>query len=296
MTLESDPAMPGGLMTSGCFIESSQDDHVEMRAALLARGAVLPEPEVAAVTGSSLAAVGDGILEQLSSGGLAVAQLDTLPDDEEFLEFGARLGRPMPELDPTVQPFVEHGVLLNLRTAHGRFALPELQPFSTDPLTLHSESSGRPLAEQPRYIVLLCCDPGPDPAATQTALVPMAAVDRKLDDADRHLLRHLRYATDSGVPCIARNQAGRTAFSFRDFAGSALRWTADVDVDPDEFNAAVRRLLRAMYEPAGSTGVHWRPRMLVVIDNSSFFHGRTAGPVEPSAHQRHLRRLRITAA
>ena len=58
-----------------------------------------------------------------------------------------------------------------LRSSDSRFT-----PFTPGPLTLHTEGSRRPAEQQPRYIVLMCLDPGAAGDSSQTILTPIEQV------------------------------------------------------------------------------------------------------------------------
>jgi hypothetical protein len=279
----------------GSFVEQPSHAHVRLRHELLDGGQVLPPPPSVSARSADFVDVVQGVvLEGLRRQGLAVIQWDEPLSNDQFLSLGSLLGTPIPETDLAVMPYVERGVILNLVSAHERTADVSLQPFATNYLTLHTESSGRPADQQPRYIVLLCDDPGDSATSAQTVLVPMAKVERLLSPARLARLRRTRYRNTPGSPPIVRELDGRLVFSFRDFVGDTLEWaTAGDDAGPGDVNDAFAGLLASMYgTPA--MGVHWTSRLLVVIDNTFFFHGRTAGAggVNP-ARRRHLRRLRI---
>jgi hypothetical protein len=184
-------------------------------------------------------------------------------------------------------------VVLNLRDVHGATGDVALQPFSRGPLTLHSEGSGRPVADQPRYLVLMCLHPGGSAVAAQTALVPMAAVAAALDERSLAVLTRTRYRASIAGPAIARTLGGRVVFSFRDFAGQQLEWAHTGDADAAEVAGVLRGLLACLYRPDPATGVHWAPGLLVVLDNRRWFHGRTAAPAGAAPGGRHLKRLRL---
>jgi alpha-ketoglutarate-dependent taurine dioxygenase len=265
----------------GAFCETETDPHVRRRRQLLERGGPLPAPPL--VLSPEL------LLEELTRRGLVVVRLDEPLANHQLLALGATLGIAMVETDPVVQPYVEQECILNLVNEHGKTEDVSLQPFAANPLTLHSEGSGRSPAEQPRFIVLLCCRPGAADAA-RTVLVPMAEVARRLSSEHRDVLASTRYRHNRKGPWICRLVDGRAVFSFRDFASQRLEWHHAGDRSPAEVNAAIRALLAAMYEPGIATAVAWEHGLLVVIDNTFFFHGRTAGA---SAGARHLKRLRL---
>lgn len=285
-------------MIIGPYTERPTDRHVRDRSALLSGDQVPPPPPVEPMPAvarrfpeepSALTAV-------LEDRGLALVALDEPLSNERFLVLGDLLGDALPETDPAVQPYVEDRVILNLRSEHGQTDDASLQPFATNFLTLHTESSGRRAEDQPRYIVLMCCDPGDAPTRALTVLVPMAAVDGRLTARDRAILARTYYARNADGPPILRERAGRSVFSFRDFRGQPLDWTyAGDDADEAEVNGAIAQLLAAMYASGAAFAVRWTPAMLVILDNTFFFHAKTAGAATPTGRARHLKRLRVLA-
>lgn len=280
-------------MRTGTFLERDDHAHVPLRRAMLDSSAILPMPlgVVPAPGAPRPSDVADAVAKGLREQGAGLVQLDEPLSDADFVEFGAALGTATEETDPAVQPFVTDKVILNLVNRHERTADVALQPFAENSLSLHSEGSGRPLHEQPRYIVLMCCSPGADPTSAQTVLIPMADVLDRLTPRQREVLSRTRYAHLPAGQTILREHGAGWAFSFRDFLGDALNWVNDADDEPGEVDEAIRALLAAMYQP-GALGVHWSRGLLVVIDNARFFHGRTAGVTSP-LRPRHLKRLRI---
>lgn len=281
------------LQTVGRYVEAPGDPHLPAREQLLASDAPpLPAAEPVRVSAQDAAVE---CRRQLAATGLASVLLDEPMTDADYIEFGALIGTAMPETDPAVQGFVVDGVVLNVRSDHGATADVSLQPFATSYLTLHSESSGRPLHQQPRYISLMCCDPGEDEAASQTVLVPMAAVAAALSGDALRVLTGTRYRVNGEVPTIARYEGGRPVFSFRDFFGQPLDWESAAAAEVGEVNQALRDLLAAMYECAETVGTQWKPGLLVVLDNTVFFHGKRAGGGIRPRRPRHLKRLRLLA-
>ncbi len=282
----------------GSFVEQPSHVHVQLRHDLLEGRTVLPAPPSVQARSADFLDVMEGVArEDLRRRGLAVIQWDEPLSNAQFLALGSLLGTPIPETDPTVMPFVEQGVILNLVSTHERTTDVGLQPFATNYLTLHTESSGRPADQQPRYIVLLCDDSGNSATSAQTVLVPMVEVGRLLSAARLELLRRTSYRNAAGSPPIVRELDGRLVFSFRDFVRDTLEWTTTVDESgPGEVNDAFAELLASVYG-ASAMGVHWTRGLLVVIDNTFYFHGRTAGAGGVNLERRrHLRRLRIRCA
>ncbi|HUQ54088.1 TauD/TfdA family dioxygenase [Lentzea sp.] len=280
-------------MRTGVFAEKESHVHVASRQLLLDSSETLPEPlgGVVATAGGKPGEVAGVVQASLRQHGAAVVELEGILSDDDFRAFGAHLGNAMPETDPAVQPFVTDGVILNLVTRHAHTADTSLQPFAENSLSLHAEGSGRTAGQQPRYIVLMCQDPGADPASAQTVLVPMSDVHQRLSPEHRAVLSRTRYAHLPAGETILRELDGRPVFAFRDFLHDKLEWVNEGDDSDDAVDQALQALLAGMYT-TGATGVHWRRGLLVVIDNTYFFHGRTAGVSSP-AHPRHLKRLRL---
>jgi hypothetical protein len=283
-------------VTYGSFRASPSDPHIARREALLSN-ATRPHSPTTRFAEGGLAGTGalhHEITEQLWSQGLAVVQLDEPLPRHRFTELGEFLGTAIPEKDPAVQPYVQEGIVLNLRSRQAPTKDVSLQPFARNSLSLHSESSGAGVAKQPRYIVLMCVAPGDGTGHAQTVLVPMREVARWLSPSTLELLSRTGYRDSPEAPAIARHVDDRWVFSYRDFLDQELRWThSRPDTDPETVNAALRELLAAMYAPGETIGVRWRRGLLVVIDNTYHFHGRTAGTEAPPGQERHLQRLRI---
>lgn len=280
----------------GAFLQRSDHPFVGLRRAMLEGGrhyeAPLPSHPAQDMDPVSLARLMRG---QLRSHGVGLLELDRCLTNDEFRAFGDQLGCPQPERAPEVQARVDDGVILNLVTELAATADPARQPFAANSLSLHSESSGVPVAAQPRYIALLCVSPGPDPRAGQTIVVSMEQVRQSLPDSARGLLARTHYDGQAGVPAILRSERGRPVFSIRDFQDAPLHWISQPPGSVLDVEDALIELYTAMYRgPAYSFS--WRPGLLAVIDNTRHFHGRTRGPAPRGPARRHLKRLRIIAS
>lgn len=287
-------------MLVGSFQERADDVHVACRNALLSSHRVYPQPDIPIAQIASttpLQSVVELTRSSLERDGLALMQFEALPSHEQFKLLGEGIGTLMPETDPSVQPFVDESVILNLISVHSHDQDTTLQPFSTDFLSLHTECSGRTLAEQPRYLMLLCLDTGDDATRAQTVLIPMTAVASGISARGLQLLQTTRYRHCVDGPMIARSTANGPAFSFRDFQSNRLDWINEDDgvTDDEEVQVAIRDLLSSMYDTGQTQGIHWQRGLLFVFDNFRFFHGRTSGAVVPTKRKRHLIRLRITS-
>ena len=290
----------GDTVLEGSFQERANDFHVIRRNALLSSHRAYPQPGVTIAQIASTAPLQSVVKlarSSLERDGLALMQFETLPSHKQFKMLGEGIGTLMPETDPSVQKFVDDSVILNLVSVHSHHQDTALQPFSTDFLSLHTECSARILAEQPRYLMLLCLDAGDDATRAQTVLVPMSAVASGISERALQLLQTTRYRHCLDGPMIARSTANGPAFSFRDFRSNQLDWINNHDnvVNEEEVQEAIRALLSSMYDTGQTQGIHWQRGLLVVFDNFRFFHGRTSGAVVPSERKRHLIRLRITS-
>lgn len=277
----------------GRFIELNDHPHIALRADLLRSRElpVLAPPEQELDIGT--AAATEEVLQQLSaSEGCGLFKLASRPPNAGLIDFGKQLGQPMEERSSDVAEFVEQRVLLNVVDRFDAAAPVALQPFSSAALTLHSESSGNPLAWQPRFILLHCVDPGAGVGQAATVLVSMRAVAAALNDAELGLLSQTRYQRCEEGPNIARQGPHGWIFSFRDFGTEPLDWAcADRAADPDQVNAAIAALLAALYS-AESCALEWQPGLMVVIDNQRWFHGRRYSS-RRGGDGRWLQRLRI---
>jgi len=281
----------------GVFLEQPTDPHVQLRSTLLGWNALLPSPPAIRSNGSQSAEHlirGCGLLDRLAQFGLCVLERDEPMTDREFIRLGSLLGNILPETDPSVQPHVDEQVILNVVSVHSDTNDVTRQPFAVNSLSLHTESSGRPLSHQPRYIVLMCVEPG-EATAARTVLVPMTSVENMLSSEAIEVLTGTRYHRQ-GVPYLVRNVGNRRVFSFRDFVQEPLHWTHDRGAEDQTaiVNCALRELLAGMYSATDARAITWKTGLLVVIDNTYFFHGRAAAAgVAGLQRRRHLKRLRI---
>jgi alpha-ketoglutarate-dependent taurine dioxygenase len=279
------------------FLESPTDEHVRLRRILLESGRVLPSavPEPLRVRASQFP---DGLSadqwQVLRESGVLVFHLNEPLSDDRFLALGETLGTAMPETAAAVTPYVERGVILNIINEHTETPNTDIQPFATSALTLHTEGSGRRFEDQPRYLILMCLRPG-GAAGAQTVLIPMTAVERRMRREGLVALSRTRYRNSAVGTWIVRDMSTRCVFSFRDFHSQTLTWTHEGPiVDPDVVNAYIRELLASMYSTDQAVGIHWSVGLLIILDNTFFFHGRTAA-LTTATRSRHLKRLRILA-
>jgi len=284
----------------GSFVEGPRDSHVPLRQALLTGQAPLAPASCAPIVWSA-ASASDGaamLKARASAVGYALAHIEGEFDDDALLALARRLGRPNVEHDAAVLPFTSRRVILNVRATSRPTDDVALQPFSTGALSMHTESSRRPLAGQPRYLLFSCCHPGGAHTAAQTVLLPMAEVAARLDADSRRVLRRLRYGGVPGAAPILRERKGQSIFSFRDFETQSLAWVYDSAEDDDEdvgraaVASSLRSLLHSLYS-APATAVSWQAGLLLLIDNRQVFHGRTAAGQELEAPFRHLKRVRL---
>jgi alpha-ketoglutarate-dependent taurine dioxygenase len=279
------------------FIESVNDSHTRRREEVLNQSTWYSEPpsvpsvEARAAEAASVTA---DIRTALAKLGLVKVLFDRPLSAPEFASFATGFGTPMPETSPSVQPFVEGQVVLNLITERPATDDIDLQPFAESPLTLHTESSMRPVEQQPHYLLLQCISAPATGAGGQTVVISNEDVASQLKEQTLEVLAGCTYANSvDGTPFL-RYEEGRPVFSFRDFGSSPfdVRYAGDREgVSGEEVREAIHSLLRAMYSAPRVAGIHWRPNVLVVVDNFRTFHGRTRGHL--LAGRRHLQRIRV---
>jgi hypothetical protein len=281
----------------GSFVERNCDTHLGLREALLGGSRTAPTIGDAApfcARDVFVAEFGRSFRRELDESGLVCVRLDEPFDVHSFAAFGRQLGMPIAETDPAVLPRTEHGCVLNIASEYAATEDVARQPFATGYLTLHTESSGHEIPRQPRYIVLMCCEPGDAEAAALTVLVPMAGVVAQMAPAHVATLAATRYRLTEGSPAILREVGARRVFSFRDFQRDPLEWLhAGQERDEEAVNAAFRGLLTAMYS-APAMALAWARGMLAIIDNQFFFHGKTSAR-GVAAPPRRLQRIRVRA-
>lgn len=233
----------------------------------------------------------DLLADGLDTDGLGLAHVRDPLDVDDFLALGHRFGRPLEETDPAVAPFVQRSTVLSL---HDRVRSDEdrLAPFTPRPLTLHTEGSRRPSAQQPRYIILMCVDPGVAGDSAQTILVPIPRIVDRLTADDLATLSNVREVVVPGTAPFVHVADDRPRLSFRDLGEDFYQ--LESNADKATTLRALERLVDACYSARPVSGTRWRRGDIVAIDNHRWMHGRT-GSSPASGSARHLQRLRIVA-
>ncbi|MFF2546243.1 TauD/TfdA family dioxygenase [Kitasatospora sp. NPDC058063] len=268
------------------LVPLDQDRLAPLRRAVLEPGTLHPAPA------APLLAPDPAVLAAAAAEtGVALAVLPRPLSPAEFCALGAELGEPMVESAPAVQSRVTAGRILNLVTELPATTDVDVQPFAAGSLLMHTESSARPPAEQPRHLLFQCLAAAHAPADGQTVVVPADAVADRLGPERVELLGRLRYR--GAAHSLARREGGRVVFSFRD-PGTAPLALDHTGAEPAaEVTAAVDDLCAAVYQSAHARSVPWRVGLLVLLDNHRVFHGRTRSTAVATG--RHLQRLRITS-
>ncbi|MFJ9742822.1 TauD/TfdA family dioxygenase [Streptomyces sp. NPDC101166] len=257
------------------------------RSRVLDPGHRYPFPAVPRRTGPGHALA--ELVPAASADGVAAVLLERPLPPEEFLTLGEALGHPVPETAPAVRHRVTAGRILDLVTDTPETADIDQQPFAAGRLLVHSESSARPLARQPRYLLFQCLSAAASPIDGQTIVIPFDRVADRLDPVVITLLTRLRYR--GARHALARVEEGRTVFSFRDPGPHPLVLDADPGVTAQDVRAAVTALCAAAHHTETVSAVPWQPGLLVLLDNHRAFHGRTRSSTQATG--RHLQRLRI---
>lgn len=279
---------------NGTFVESIADAHVELRATMLS-SRHHPSPDIPIINHPSASGLDPAfaLLEaSLTAHGLAIVQMDEPLSTEQFACYARRLGLLVPEHDEDVQPFVEQGDILHLRTRFGPTDRVGLQPFSSSPLSMHSESSGNALADQPRYLAFQCLEPGEFAYAPQTLLIDMATIVARLSPYNINILARTYYDSKRNSPPLLRYDGQRWVISFRDFQQQPLSWVHEGPTPAGDVLSAIRDLLACMYT-AQASAVRWARGMFMVFDNQRYMHARSKGHFVPDQQDRHLVRARI---
>jgi len=273
-------------------LQVSADLLSELHAPVLYPTAPLPEPpRPAGTSGGSWGELAAEVAVGLGRDGMCLVRLAEPLAMSDFIALGHALGEPLPENDPAIASYVEESVVLSLRD-NVRSEDDRLAPFTSKALTLHTEGSRRLVQQQPRFIVLMCLDPGAAGDGAQTILVPVAEIVGQLSDDTLAVLAATRETVVPGTPEIVRHEDGRVRLSFRDLGLET--YELESAYDENAVRAALEALVRACYSSRPVFGTRWRRGDLVVIDNRRWMHGRTSA--EPQAGPaRHLKRLRIVA-
>jgi hypothetical protein len=280
----------------GQFLESKDHPHVQLRGELLQSNTAASFSHPTIKLASDPSDNSRKILKYLEKGGgIARFSFSNNPLNSDLIAIARQLGTPMAERSNDVAEFVEDLFVLNVVDRFDHLAPVAMQPFSSAPLSIHTESSGNPISMQPRYILLYCVDQGQFSGGAATLGVSMADVAAKLSDHDISLLAQTRYSRCPPGSNILRFTAHGPTFSFRDFCQEALDWICEApSAKPEYVNNAIGALLKAMYS-ANSIAIHWQAGTIAVIDNWRFFHGRSAARHKPGSN-RWLKRIRILEA
>ncbi|NOQ71177.1 MAG: hypothetical protein GQ574_04185 [Crocinitomix sp.] len=236
-------------------------------------------------------------VESLKENGLLIIQLDKLLSSDTLLNVCSELGTPIAEnpTDEVLVPYIEKEVILNVisNNTNGNSAS---QPFTKRHLNLHTECSRRKVVDQPRYLAFMCCDEG-ELSSAQTVLVPMKEVFDKLSEKDKKILKNVRYSSDLQTPPFLRtDRENRNIFSIRDFYPDPMYWSFDDEnhaYTAADIHESIKILLSHMYSVENTSGITWKNGMLVIVDNTIFFHGKSASDQIDIEKTRHLKRLRI---
>jgi alpha-ketoglutarate-dependent taurine dioxygenase len=280
----------------GVFDPKAVPDLADLRRVRLGRTEWYPEPGFLAPLTMRADDLADGAWRGvLAEHGAVKIQLDRGLSTEEFMALGEGLGRLIPERAPAVQPFVEAGVVLNLRADLPDTSDVDLQPFAESFITLHTEGSLSALDVQPRYLVFGCLVPPEPGGGGQTLVLPVRPLVERLPAEVVRALLDTRLTDTAGVP-VLRRVGDRLVLCFRDRGEAPLPWEAASADSPGSVNAALASLLLAMYQAPDLAGIHWTARSLVILDNTAVVHGRSRVRPSSGAPHRHIQRLRVRAA
>jgi alpha-ketoglutarate-dependent taurine dioxygenase len=284
---------------SGVFVEQPFHRHVATREAALRRAEWLPQPELVqrfALAADDLERSMDPVVEAVRDAGIAKLELDRILTNDELVAFGRHFGDVMVHnTSPDLQRQIEGKHVFNLRQEHAATTRDyALSLISQNYLTMHSEVCVRSAPDQPRYIALLCLEPSPPDTGGQTVFTAMADVHARLTAVQAEILGEAHFTEFPVSPPILSWREGRPVFSFRDFGTDLMWWryVGDRALAEGEFNAAIKDLLAAIYDPALWFGISWRAAEVVIFDNWRFFHGRTLIQ-SVTDERRHFKNIKI---
>ncbi|SME99832.1 Taurine catabolism dioxygenase TauD, TfdA family [Pseudobacteriovorax antillogorgiicola] len=220
--------------------------------------------------------------------GVLLLNLDKPPSTHELIEFAQEWGSPIEELNPRVKDHVSQRYVLNIRNSLSSTKDFNLQPFSGDFITLHTESSASPDSLKPNYLMLYCKDSCSNNSA-YTLLRPVLDVLKNLSEATRGILSQLQYDYP-GTSCILEG----THLAFRDFYLQSMPWRyLGKDIrNPEIINQAIEELVFNMYRQ-DPFYLKWQKNLLLVIDNRRWMHGRTVLARSDKTNTRHLMRIKM---
>jgi alpha-ketoglutarate-dependent taurine dioxygenase len=285
----------------GIFVERGESDYAARRQAVLKRTSWYPSPDkinAQTVSAGDVLGCSAYVRNALRGTGLAWLELDRALTNKELVGLAEALGRPLKQPNPRTQPWVDEGVILNLRADHEETSDLEWGLlFSKNYVMLHTELAARPVNNQPQYIIFHCIEPPQQDTGGQTILISMENVRNALSKRQASIMSHTRQARYADAPRFLRCCGAREIFAFKDLGGQDVVWCYEGDdrtVTSHEVNNAIATLLDALYRPSGIVGFHWKRWALGIFDNTRYFHGRTFihGPSERPS--RHLRRVRIS--
>lgn len=278
------------------FIRIDKSTLKDLQRPLLFPSSPLPEPagfeEARKRPCANSATAAEALTEGIATHGIGFAHVTDPLDIEGFIALGCKFGTPLPESDPSIAPFVHESVVLSLQDDQ-RSEADQLTPFTPRPLTLHTEGSRRPTDQQPRFIILMCVDPGSAGDASQTVLVPIPAILAQLSEREIRTLSGMRETIAPGSPPLIRWTDKGPQLSFRDLGETCYELESAASEQTTE--RALSALVRACYLARPVNGTRWRRGDIVAIDNQRWMHGRTGATVN-GERPRHLQRMRIVAS
>ena len=284
----------------GVVREQPDEPHVARRQQVLRRERWYPAPPGTLPQDVAAADLVDAFARikiAVETHGVVLLRFDRLLTNPELISLASLLGTPQQQSDHRLGPYVEDGVILNLRADHVETAdLTWELLFAENYVMMHSELAGRLIPEQVRYLLFQCVAAPVRDEGGQTLLVPMAAVRAQLTDRQAAILRVTRHGGYRDPPMLLTTHEGRDVFAVKDAEGEDLPWRHDGDdrtVTADEVDAAVRALLGAIYHEPSTFGVPWEPLVLGVFDNTRFLHARTFSRRPVDGPARHLREIRV---
>lgn len=215
----------------------------------------------------------------LASDGIAYLRVKDAFTPTDFLEVATRFGDPLPELDPVARRNCILPEILQIAvTTPNKPSIYE-QPFSLEPISLHTEMSRALEHAQPRFLLFACRATPASNVSSGTLVVSQKEVISRLSKTAKSVLMQTRLASHEGAPNVIlkwSDEEGNVAqrLSFRDPLPAMLEYWIG-DGFHENVSAALVELLDVLYVRVPVRTVSWSTGTIAVLDNYRLLHGRT---------------------
>jgi alpha-ketoglutarate-dependent taurine dioxygenase len=245
-----------------------------------------PASDAVRATASDAARLGRIARDIAATSGLALVDVDRLLSPEELVRLASKFGTPIEEHDDAVRPFVLDRAVLRMEAAIDKPSV-DLQPFSSEWISFHSEGSRRPAVHRPTWLLFQCVSPPLVDRGGQTLLRRAADIVEALRPSSVEVLRETVLCPETCDTTVVSSDEGHPILTFRDPAPEVMTWVSPAP--SDEVKTALWDLLVVLYDVAAVEAVPWRRNRLVVLSNAAYLHARSSASRSP----RVLHRVRV---